>query len=1414
MTRLCYIYFTLLFAFICHSGWGQYYTFKRYNHRNNLNTESTLCTAQDSKGYIWIGTDGGGLMRFDGFNFKEIGKYSSANTLHVSAIAPEANGTIYFATKFDGIYSLSGGKYTFIYNPAVETGDIRTLNLIESNLIYAADYRIDLITRKGKLIDEVKIKNGPINVFQTIKLANAVIILSDKGNFAVLKDKILPLQKWLKDYFLPSEIDFATYDKNRLTLYHDHGKKFTEISFSTFGTAIKSKVGTVDFKLPKDKKTLRVAENQGNAYLFFGNNLLYKFSRNKCSKITINSDLSIANVNGMMLDNLGDLWINNDNGVFKVSQEPFTRILFHQGIDNRAISFYHHIESADLDLVGTSTSKFLICNFDQQKVLNSYSLILHGISETPFGTYLAASSGIYQLKGTTVTKSNFPVLGSDSYTMIFFDGECFWYAETGRGITRYNPKTKQLKTFADLNVEFPHYFYSAQLDFTGKNIYFGTNNGIWKFNKKKNQFSIIQSFKKYGSYAGNAVKDKYGTLWFTLDEALVGITKTEEYVVISDKKKLPSTLFYTLNSDQYGNLLVGTNKGINVIKIDNEGNVLSHRNFSHFEGFGGYETNMRASYQNNNLIFVGTIEGLFQINSYILENYPTPPTPEIKRMEKSSFDPEYDAVGQPAYYFTCILPKSTGISYSYRIMGYSDHWSNLTKNNYLNLPDMENGDYILEVRATYDGINFSPSGKLLVTIDKPLYKNKWFLIFIVVLLGILNIAFLEWSKTYVSTKMADTNVLAIDIQLIPKLLIFSILVILGLPFLVNNVQEEFKIGMLSTLIQTVVLALLYILTRVALSKNKWTYLIAGAAYMAYATIAVGSYVLIYQTRIHPYPVLELCILTSVLPFLISKIRLVTLICIGQILLSFVFIIILNHTVYNEVLFLVAVTVSSALVVIFSYVRLDSLEKLVFVNGIINRGNVISISFDQNGIITYCSKNINHYFKFESALITGKSTSIFNEVVLDQDLRKSKITELFEDGKTINIPMIDKHGKMIWIEWICKEISENVRVIMGQDVTEKLMISNNYQSLVENAKDLIFNTDINGNFLFVNEYTKKMLGYREESLIGKNSISLVVPEYQQYVTDFYTNQFDGNIKNTYLEYPIRNKEGKVFWLGQNLTLVYEPGSRVKISGFIVLARDITERRANDLLLEQQNKEISSGIDSAKRIQFNLLPDQGAFSDYFGDTFVFFKPKDIVSGDFYWIRKVENKVIVALADCTGHGISGAFLTILGFNLMNQIVLERKVCESDKIIEQMGLSVADALKEEPNTLLNNEMDLLVMVFEGDQVNFSSTGVGLIVHSDNELKQYKNTFSEDHTSTQKITLKVNENDSFYLLTDGYLKQFGALAGKKFGSKRILELIEKIHPETMSLQKKYLENTLRNWSEGHEQTDDITVIGLKNFKH
>lgn len=1349
-------------------------------------------------------------MQFNGHSFYEIGNYTSSNAFHVSSIYPVNHNHIYFSSLFDGIYELKNNQYRFIYKP-VAVGDIRGMALVESNYAFVSDYQIQLVSAKGKLMQIVKNNGHNFQLRQIIKIPNTVIFLTDQGDYAVTKNKIIKLSKWLKNQTIPGKIDFATFDKNRLKLVHSKGKYFTEISISSFGAPLKSSNGTTKLTGPSELKIDKASHRNGKAFFHTVDGELYTFENNTYSHVFNNSNENLLDIDAVFIDADNSLWVNYTNGVIKISKEPFTKVASVNHLSDYGIGLVHHVKASNLDLISTFREGLFIGSVTGNIPFKRQNLKAYGITDNKLGIFLATDKGVYELKDRTLINANFPFVSGKSCSMIYFDGEEFWYSAFGEGLCRYNPKTRKSHHYVNLSANFPKYFYNGQRDFTGNKVYLGSNYGIWVFDKSNEKFTQLSRFNQYGSYCGNSVKDKFGTLWFTLDKALVGVTTSEDYVVISDKKKLESTLLYTLNSDRYGNLLVGTNKGINIIKVDAEGNVLKQQNYSHFEGFEGYETNMRASYQDNDHIYVGTIEGLFEINSSILEHYPVPPKPVISKPfdNNSSL---YSSHKHNVYSFSCILPKSKGISYSYRILGFSNKWSNLTKVSEISLPDLDDGDYTLEVRATYDGIHFSPIASEKIQIQLPLYKNKWFLVIIVILLGILNLAFLEWSKNFKSSKTIDTNILTLDVRLIPRLIFYCFVASLGLPILINTLQTDFIVDIWIIVTQSTVLLGLFFLSKYATEKLKLLPLIMFSAYATYGAVILSSFFSIYTSNLHPYPVIQLCILTSVMPFLFSKIRIVIFTSVAQLVISICLIIVLNETIYNELLFIIAVVISSALVVIFSFVRLDSLDKLIFVNGIINRGNVISISFDENNIITYCSENISNYFDFESEMITGKPTSIFNDIVVDENLRESKLTDLFVDGKSINMPMIDKEGQLRWMEWACKELSEDTKVIMGQDITEKLLISNNYQSLVENAKDSIFNTDINGNFLFVNEFTKKLLGYREESLIGTNSLALVVPEYQQMVREFYAEQFNSKNKYSYLEYPIRNKAGKVFWLGQNLTLVFEPGSRDRVSGFMVLARDITERRAKDLLMEQQNKEIAQSIKSAKRIQSNLLPSIESFNKHFEESFVLFKPKDVVSGDFYWIESIDDKVIVTLADCSGHGISGAFLTILGYNLLNQIVLERKIVEADAIINMMGTEIQKALKINNPEKVQREMDLLVLVFENSKVSIASNGVGVIYTTGEKVHHIKNTIQKDSHLVGKIEFEPGKDDTIYMITDGYKKQLGTLAGKKFGSSRLIELIETVSTESLVLQKKHFENTLRNWSEGHDQTDDITVIGLRNF--
>lgn len=177
----------------------------------------------------------------------------------------------------------------------------------------------------------------------------------------------------------------------------------------------------------------------------------------------------------------------------------------------------------------------------------------------------------------------------------------------------------------------------------------------------------------------------------------------------------------------------------------------------------------------------------------------------------------------------------------------------------------------------------------------------------------------------------------------------------------------------------------------------------------------------------------------------------------------------------------------------------------------------------------------------------------------------------------------------------------------------------------------------------------------------------------------------------------------------------------------------------------------------------------------------------------------------------------MTILGFNLLNQLIIERKIEQPDEILNQLNRELQTLLHQDQTTLAAEGMDTLIVVFEGDKLHYASSGVALIHVSDEEFSLSRSTKIADSESSESRylshTITLKQSDKLYLITNGFQKQFGSIRNKKFSFKRIMELLRNIHVESMPLQKKYFENAWSNWSEGHEQTDDITVIGLQGFK-
>lgn len=256
-----------------------------------------------------------------------------------------------------------------------------------------------------------------------------------------------------------------------------------------------------------------------------------------------------------------------------------------------------------------------------------------------------------------------------------------------------------------------------------------------------------------------------------------------------------------------------------------------------------------------------------------------------------------------------------------------------------------------------------------------------------------------------------------------------------------------------------------------------------------------------------------------------------------------------------------------------------------------------------------------------------------------------------------------------------------------------------------------------------------------------------------------------------------------------------------------------------LIEEKNKDITDSINYAKRIQEAMLPQKSDLENLFKDSFVLFKPKDIVSGDFYWFTELGDKKIVVAADCTGHGVPGALMSMIGSNILNKLILEKGIVKPDLILNELNEEVRTALKQrETASETRDGMDISVLTFSGNTVQYAGAHrpLYLIKSGSDELIEVKaDKFSiggiqEEKRSFTNHVLTLQPNDLLYLSSDGYADQFGGTSGKKLMTKHFKELLLKIKNEPLRKQSEVLASSIETWKGMREQVDDILVIGIR----
>jgi len=275
----------------------------------------------------------------------------------------------------------------------------------------------------------------------------------------------------------------------------------------------------------------------------------------------------------------------------------------------------------------------------------------------------------------------------------------------------------------------------------------------------------------------------------------------------------------------------------------------------------------------------------------------------------------------------------------------------------------------------------------------------------------------------------------------------------------------------------------------------------------------------------------------------------------------------------------------------------------------------------------------------------------------------------------------------------------------------------------------------------------------------------------------------------------------------------------------LSKKNTEREKDIVTILNQKlglayEEISSSIKYAKRIQRVILPDHQSLQRISTESFIVHKPKDIVSGDFYWCAEMGNKFVVAVVDCTGHGVPGAFMSIIGNSVLNEIVNNKKILKPSDILWHLNDSVRQTLKQEAEDATSKDgMDIVICCIDRKKriIEFSGANRPLFYYSNKKVdiikgdKQSIGGFqSTENFKFSNNTIELNPGDRIFMTTDGYADQFGGAKEKKMMTKNFIRLLTRIQAFEMKQQKEMLSGWFKKWKGNTPQTDDVLVVGIE----
>lgn len=376
-------------------------------------------------------------------------------------------------------------------------------------------------------------------------------------------------------------------------------------------------------------------------------------------------------------------------------------------------------------------------------------------------------------------------------------------------------------------------------------------------------------------------------------------------------------------------------------------------------------------------------------------------------------------------------------------------------------------------------------------------------------------------------------------------------------------------------------------------------------------------------------------------------------------------------------------------------------------------------------------------------------------------------------------------------------------------------------ILDKLNTLIVVLNKSGSIEYVSKSAQQLLGYNPQDLLGNawwDIIRFSKPEGEE-VKHKILKTFDNQTITTQtFEHKLKTSAGGVKWVRWNVSYLNE-------DQLIGIGYDITDNKNNEKRLTEsnkqlldQNKDITDSIYYAQRIQQSILQTQEQLRNYFDNSFLLYKPKDIVSGDYYWFYEDELYKYVAAIDCTGHGVPGAMMSMVANSMFKEVFINRKISNPSEILKALDEELEKSINKNQDATFNDGMDVSLIRIdkETDELAFAGAFRSILISRDSDITELKGSrypigfYSGIEKQFDTHLFQLQKNDGVYLFTDGFIDQFGGEKNKKLNKSNFKDLLRTINDMSMEEQEAFLEYSFNNWKQDNDQTDDVLVIGIK----